>query len=77
MNQPTLYYWHLDGEYAVHTPTGYECNLLANLGPNYTWVDHITDTKPWANPTCLSELRDILNARANVAACPKNLAVAP
>ena len=73
----TLYYWHLDGDYAIHIPTGYECNLLANLGPNYTWADHIADTKPWANPTCLAELRAILGSCAAIADYRQNIPVAP
>jgi hypothetical protein len=72
-----FYYWHLDGNYAVHTAIGYECNLLANLGSNYTWADHITDTKPWANAACVAELRTILDARAKVSGCRQSLLVAP
>ena len=62
-----LNYWELDGDYAVHRETRYECYLLAHLGPGYTWADHI-DEKPWANPTCLAELRAILASRVEVAA---------
>jgi hypothetical protein len=64
----SYHYWRIEGPYAVHIATGYECYLLANLGPGYTWADHIADTKPWANPTCLAELRAILAARVKVAA---------
>ena len=56
-----LNYWTIDGPYAIHI-SGYQCNLDAHLAPGYTWADHIAE-KPWANPTCLAELRAILAAR--------------
>lgn len=62
-----LHYWRIKGDYAIHI-SGYQCLLTANLGPNYTWPDHIRDTKPWAHPSCIAELRAILAARVEVAA---------
>lgn len=56
-----LHYWKFKGDYAIHI-SGYQCLLTANLGPDYTWADHIAE-KPWAHPGCLAELRAILAAR--------------
>ena len=55
-------YWHLDGDYAIHIATGYECWLPANLGPGYTWADHISG-KPWGHPAVVRELQQILKSR--------------
>jgi hypothetical protein len=55
------HYWEIDGTYAIHRATGYECNLSATLGPGYTWLDHVAD-KPWATPRDLRELAFILSA---------------
>ena len=63
-----LYYWRIKGHYAIHTPTGYECNLSATPAPGYTWADHIRDTKTWATPGVLAELRAILAQRVEVMA---------
>lgn len=59
-------FWNIDGNYAVHRDTGYECYLLANLGDNITWVDHIAG-KPWATPGALAELRHLLGIPAEIA----------
>jgi hypothetical protein len=62
-----FYYWKIKGHDAIHIATGYECNLNANLGPDYTWADHIADTKPWATAGVIAELQTILQ-RVEVAA---------
>ena len=67
MTQSRFHYWRIDGCYAIHLATGYECNLTATLGPGYTWADHIADTKPWATPGVIAELQAILQ-RVEVAA---------